>query len=67
MHERGSVKIINLDANESLICFRALMIAQISAVKMDAESDYFMEIMVSDEKKKITAHATEFPSCDPFV
>ena len=43
------------------------MIAQISAVKMDAESDYFMEIMVSDEKKKITAHATEFPSCDPFV
>ena len=35
--KRESVKIIYLDATESLICSRALMIAQTSAVNMDAE------------------------------
>ena len=43
-----SVKIIYLDATESLICSRALMIAQTSAVNMDAESDNLMEITVFD-------------------
>ena len=37
-HESESVKIIYLDATESLICSRALMIAQTSAVNRDGES-----------------------------
>ena len=45
--------------------FRALMIAQISAVKIDAESGYLMENEMSDGKN--VAHATEFPSRDPSV
>ena len=39
-----SVKIIHLDATESLICSTALMIYQISAVNMNAESGNIMEI-----------------------
>ena len=41
-----SIKLIYLDASESLICSRALMIAQISAAK----SDNLLEITVSDGK-----------------
>ena len=37
-HESEYIKIIYLDATESLICSRALMIAQISAVNMDADT-----------------------------
>ena len=36
-HESESVKIIYLDAIESLICSRTLMIVHISGVNMDAE------------------------------
>ena len=45
-----SAKIIYLDATESLFCSRALVIAQTSAVNMDAESGNRMEIMLSDGK-----------------
>ena len=37
-HESESVKTMYLDATEYFISSRALMIAQISAVKMDVES-----------------------------
>ena len=37
------------------ICSRALMIAQISAVNMDAESGNLMEIMVSDVETVVQA------------
>ena len=56
---------MNLDAVESLICSRALMIAHTSAVKMDAESERLMEITVSDGT--IVAHATLLPPREPFV
>ena len=49
-----------LDALESLICSRALMIAQTSAVNTDAESGNLMEITVFDGKT--VAQATAFPS-----
>ena len=62
-HKSECVKIINLDA--FLISYRALMYAQISAVKIDAELDNIMKHSVSDGKT--VAHATEFPSCDPSV
>ena len=39
------------------------MIAQISAVNMDTESDNLVEITVSDGKTVV--HTTEFPSCNP--
>ena len=39
-----------LDAPEYMISSRALMIAQTSAVKMDAESGNIIEIMVFDGK-----------------
>ena len=39
-----------LDALESLICSRALIIAQTSAVNMDAESGNLVEITVFDGK-----------------
>ena len=39
-----------LDAIKSLICSRALMIAQTSAVNTDAESGNLMEITVFDGK-----------------
>ena len=39
-----------LDATEYFISSRALMIAQISAIQMDAESGHLMEITVFDEK-----------------
>ena len=45
-HESESEKIIYLDANEFLICVRALMIAQISAVNIDAESGNDIDISV---------------------
>ena len=61
-HESESVKSMNLDADAFLISSRALMIAQISAVKIDAESDNFMKNLVSDGKT--VAHTTEFPSRD---
>ena len=41
------------------------MIAQISAVNMDAESGNLMEITVSDGKT--VTQTTEFPSHDPSV
>ena len=64
-HESESVKIINLDADAFLISSRAVMIAQISAVKIDAKSGNLMDNSVSDGKT--VAHATEFPSLDPSV
>ena len=54
-----------LDATEYFICSRALMIAHISAVKMDAESGNLMEITMFDGKT--VAQATEFPSREPSV
>ena len=56
---------MNLDADAFFISSRALMIAQISAVKIDAESGNHMEIPVSDGKT--VAQPTEFPSRDPSV
>ena len=64
-HESESVKNINLDAVAFLISSIAVMIAQISAVKIDAESGNLMDNLVSDGKT--VAHATEFPSRDPSV
>ena len=49
-NESEPVKSMNLDANAFLISSRALMIAQISAVKIDAESGKIMENSVSDGK-----------------
>ena len=49
-----------LDAIESLICSRALMIAQTSAVNTDAESGNLIDITVFDGKT--VAQATAFPS-----
>ena len=54
-----------LDAVEILICSRALMIAQTSAVNTDAESGILMEITVFDGKT--VAQATAFPSREPSV
>ena len=54
-----------LDTIESLICSRALMIAQTSAVNTDAESGNLMEITLSDGKT--VAQATEFPSHEQSV
>ena len=60
-----SVKIIYLDLMEFSICSRVLMIAQTSAVNMDAESGNLMEITMSDG---ITVtQATIFPSREPSV
>ena len=47
-HDSESVKIIYLDATESLIYTRVLMIAQTSDVNMDAGSANLMKITVSD-------------------
>ena len=47
-HVCESVDIIYLDATESLICLRDLIIAHTSAVCMDVESGNLMESMVSD-------------------
>ena len=47
IHESDSVKIIYLDGTESLICSRALMIANISVVNMDPESGNLMERLYS--------------------
>ena len=41
------------------------MIAQISVMKIDAESGILMDNSVSDGKTVV--HATEFPSRDPSV
>ena len=54
-----------LDAIESLICSRALMIAQTSAVNTDAESGNLMKITLS--YGETVAQATEFPSREPSV
>ena len=54
-----------LDAIESFICSRALMIAQTSAVNTDAKSGNLMEITLSDGKT--VTQATEFPSREPSV
>ena len=56
VHESESVKITNLDADAFLIYSRHLTNAQISAVKIDAESGNFMVNLVSDGKT--VAHAT---------
>ena len=56
---------MNLDADAFFISSRALMIAQISAVKIDAESENLMENSVSDGKN--VAQATEILSRDPSV
>ena len=49
-HESESVKNMNFDADALFISSRALMIAQISAVKIDAESGNVMENLVSNGK-----------------
>ena len=54
-----------LDAIESLIYSRALMIAQTSAVNMDAELGNLIEMTVFDAKT--VAQATAFPSLEPSV
>ena len=54
--EGESVKIINLNADAFFISSRALMLAQISAVKIDTELGNLMKNSVSDGK--IVAHAT---------
>ena len=54
-----------LDALDILICSRALMIAQTSAVTTDAESGNLMEITVFDGKT--VAQPTSFPSREPSV
>ena len=54
-----------MDAIESLICSRALMIVQTSSVNIDAESGNYMEIVVSGGKPVV--QATEFPSCEPSI
>ena len=56
---------MNLDADVFFISSRALIIAQISAVKIDVKSDNLMENLVSDGKT--VAQATEFPFRDPSV
>ena len=56
-----------LDAIESLIYSRALMIAQTSAVNTDAESGNLMEITVFDGKTVAQAIFPAFPSCEPSV
>ena len=53
-HESESVNIINLDADEFFISSRVVWIAQILAVKIDAESCNLMYNSVSDGK----THAT---------
>ena len=64
-HESESVKTMYLDATEYFISSRALTIAQISTVKMDAESGNLMEITVFDGQT--VAQATEFLSREPSV
>ena len=54
-----------LDAIESIICSRALIITQTSGVNADAESGNLMEITVFDGKT--VAQATAFPSREPSV
>ena len=44
---------------------RALSLAQISAINMDAESGNHVEIMVFD--RKTVAQVTEFASCESSV
>ena len=51
---------MNLDADVFLISSRALMIAHISAVKIDAELGNLMDNSVYDGKT--VTHATELPS-----
>ena len=46
--------------NQSIICSGALMIAQTSAVNMDAECGNLMEITISDEKTP-TSHKISVP------
>ena len=53
------------DAIESLICSKALMIAQTSAVNTDAESGNLKKITAFDGKT--VAQATAFPSREPSV
>ena len=64
-YESESLKSMYLDAIESLICYRALMIAQTSAVNTVNESGNLMKITLSDGKT--VAQATEFPSREPSV
>ena len=54
-----------LDAVESLICSRALMIVQTSAVNTDDKSGNLMDITVFDEKT--VEQATAFASREPSV
>ena len=54
-----------LDAKESLICSRALMFAQTSAVNTDAESGNLIEITVFDENTLGQATTVKFR--DPSV
>ena len=62
-HQSKSVNIIYLDEDAFLISSRVFLIAQFSAVKIDAESENISEITVSGGKT--AAHASEFPSRDP--
>ena len=50
-HESESVKTMYLDAIDSLICSRALIISQTSAVNTDAESGNLM-VLVSRQSRK---------------
>ena len=63
-HESECVKTMYLD-EKYFISYGALMIAQISAVKMDTESGNLMEMTVFDGKT--VAQAREFPSREPSV
>ena len=59
---KGSVKIIYVHETESLICSSSSVIAQISAVNMDAESGNIMEITISNGKTVIRLYKQE---CNP--
>ena len=56
---------IYLDADESLICSKALTIEQTLILKIDVKLGNLMKITVSDGK--IEAKVTECPSCDLSV
>ena len=57
------LKTMYLDATIKKHSSRALMISQISAVNMDAESGNLMDIMVFDGKT--VAQVPEFPFHEP--
>ena len=54
-HESESLNTMYLDAIKSLICSKALMIAQTSAVNMESDSGNLMEITVFDDKQNCSS------------